>query len=157
MPPHNGLGDVVRLTQSSYRRAVSETVRGLQGDGSDRDMADAWGVGSATVGNARNQNHDLSALSLLKLGERFSPDALDTVLALIGAKAVARTAVTIDVAGLPCDVAKTLPLLIELFTDGECSTGDVRTLDKAGAIDCLGRVADMLRARRDAMRLESVA
>lgn len=157
MAPNNGLGNRVRLTQTSYRRAVSETVRGLQENDTDQDMADAWGVASASVGNARNQNHDLTAISLLKLGDRFGPSALDTVLALIGARAVARDAVTINVSAIPCDVAKVVPLLIELFADGDCSTADVRTLDKAGAIECLGKVADMLRSRRDAMRLESVA
>lgn len=152
-----GLGDVARLTQSSYQQAVSETVRSLQGDGTDQDMAEAWGVSAGTVGNARNKVGKLSALPLLLLGKEFGPEALGTVLALIGAKAVRSDAVTVDVSSVPCDVAKTLPLLIELFSDGECSTADVRTLDRAGAIDCLGRVADMLRNRRDAMRLESVA
>lgn len=153
----NGLGVSARLTQSSYRQAVSESVRALQGDGTDQDMADAWGVSAATVGNARNRLHDLSGLPLLKLGERFGPDALDTVLALIGARAVNRDAVTIDISAIPCDVATVVPLLIKLFGDGDCSEADVRELDQAGAIDCLGRVSDMLRNRRDAMRLRAVA
>jgi hypothetical protein len=157
LPCSNGLGNHARLTQSSYQQAVSETVRSLQGDDTDQDMAEAWGVSAGTVGNARNKIGKLSAMPLLLLGKEFGPEALGTVLALINAKAVHRDAVTIDVSSIPCDVAKTLPLLIELFSDGECSTADVRTLDRAGAIDCLGRVADMLRGRRDAMRLESVA
>lgn len=153
MPLSNGLGDAARLTQSSYRAAVSETVRDLQGAGSDRDMADAWGVSSGTVENARNRKHDLQGISLLKIGERFGPAALDTTLALIGARAVARDEVTVDVSRVPCDVAKTLPLLIELLADGEVCAGDVRKLDQAGVIDCLGKVADMLRDARDRMRL----
>lgn len=157
MRNRRGLGDCIRLTQSSYRHAVRETVVALQNGGTDQDMADAWGVSSGTVGNARNKNADLSGIPLLKLGEQFGPDGLNTILALIGLKAVDVAEVTIDVSAIPCDVAKTLPLLIELFADGDCSTGDVRALDQAGVIDCLGRVADMLRSRRDGARLEAVA
>jgi hypothetical protein len=61
------------------------------------------------------------------------------------------------VSAIPFNVAKTLPLLIQLFQDGECCDHDVRTLEKAGAIDCLGRIADMLRERRDTIRLRAVA
>lgn len=150
-----GLGDCARLTQSAFRQAVSETVRDLQDGGTDQDMADAWGVSKGTVENARNRNHDLTALPLLKLGERFGPEALDTVLATIGARAVRREAVTVDVQRLPCDVATTLPLLIELFADGECSPSDMRKLEEAGAIDCLLRVAETLRNARDTMRLRA--
>ena len=157
MANSNGLCGMPRLTQNSFREAVSATVRGLQADGTDKDMADAWGVSSGTVANARNRNHDLSGMPLLQLGARFGPDSLSTILALIGAKAVPTNAVTVDVAGIPCDVAKTLPLLIECFKDGDCSDADVRTLDQAGAIDCLRRVADMLGQHRDRMRLRSVA
>lgn len=155
MPFSNGLGITARLTQSAYRRAVSETVRDLQDGGSDQDMADAWGVSSGTVANARNQNNDLSAMPLLKLGEHFGPSSLDTVLALIGARAVSREEVTVDVSRVPCDVAKTLPLLIELLADGAVCASDVRKLEQAGAIDCLGKVADMLRDARDRMRLSA--
>lgn len=157
MIPTNGLGNSVRLTQSAYRAATSETVRALQNGGSDQDMADVWGVSSGTVANVRNKNNDLSGMPLLKLGEQFGPEALDTVLALIGARAVRRDAITLDVSAIPCDVAKTVPLLIELLADGDCSVSDVRALDQAGAIDCLGRVADLLRNKRDAMRLGAVA
>jgi hypothetical protein len=154
---NKGLGNCVRLTETTLLEAVRETVISLQNGGTDKDMAVAWGVSKGTVENARNRNHVLSATSLLKLGDQFRAEGLDTIMALIGLKAVERDAVTIDVAGIPCDVAKTLPLLIELLTDGDCSAADVRALDKAGAIDCLGRVADMLRERRNAVRLESVA
>lgn len=157
MTAPKGLGNSVRLTQTSYRDAVRETVVALQNGGTDQDMADAWGVSSGTVENARNRKHDLTAIPMLKLGEQFGPSALDTILALIGARAVGRDEVTIDVSAIPCDVARTLPLLIDLFKDGACCTQDVRTLDKAGAIDCFAKLADMLRNKRDAMRLEAVA
>ena len=150
---HKGLRNRPRLTQTAYRQAVRETVMDVSGDAVDSDFADQWGVSSGTVANARNKNHDLSAIALLKLGDRFGPASLDTVLSLIGARAVDREAVTVDVSRVPCDVAKVLPLLIELFADGECCDADVTTLDKAGAIDCLGNLADMLRNRRDAKRV----
>ncbi len=156
MPLSNGLGSSARLTQSSYRAAVAETVRDLQDGGTDRDMADAWGVSGGTVDNARNRKHDLSAIPLLKLGERFGPAAMDTVLALIGCRAVARDAVTVDVAGIPREIATVLPLLMDVFSDGECCTADVRKLDEAGAIDCFIKVADMLRSARDNRRLNAV-
>lgn len=156
MPFSNGLGSSARLTQSSYRAAVAETVRDVQDGGTDRDMADAWGVSGGTVDNARNRKHDLSAIPLLKLGERFGPAALDTVLALIGARAVARDEVTVNVGAIPRDMAAMLPLLMDCFGDSECCAADVRKLDDAGAIDCLIKVADMLRSARDRMRLQAV-
>lgn len=150
---HNGLRKRPHLTQNSLQSALSETVRGLQGDASDREFADEWRVSEGTVPNVRNRKHTLSLQPFLQLGDTFGPSALDTVLSLIGARAVDREAVTVDVSRVPCDVARVLPLLIELFADGVCCDNDVRTLDKAGAIDCLGSVADMLRDRRDAVRV----
>lgn len=149
---HKGLRNRTRLTQSSYRTAISETVKAVQGSDSDRDVADEWGVSAGTVANARNKTNDLNAVSLLRLGERFGPAALDTVLSLIGARAVDRDAVAVDVSAIPCNVAGVLPMLIDLFRDGECCADDVRKLDKAGAIDCLATIADMLRDKRDEMR-----
>lgn len=160
VPAPSGLGDCGRLTQSCYRAAVSETVRSLQGVASDQDMADAWGTSAATVGNARNRNNDLSAMPLLKLGERFGAASLDTVLALIGAKAVAREAIMIDaasIAAIPCDVAATVPTLIRLLADGDASDDDVRQLDREGAIDTFVRLAALLQGRRDSLRIRSVS
>ncbi len=152
-----GLSNRPRLNETSYQQAVAETVADLRNGYSDQEFAELWGISAGTVNNAQNKKHALSGVPLLKLGERFGPDALDTVLSLIGARAVAVDAVTIDVATIPCEVAKTLPLLIELFGDGHCSNADVRALDRGGVIDCLGKVADMLRQRRDGLRLEAVA
>jgi len=157
MSGNKGLSDKPHLTQSSYRQAVSATVAGVRNGYTDVDLATRWGVSAGTVNNCTNHKHDLGGLPLLMLADRFGVDALNTVLALVGGKAVPIDAVTVDVSAIPCDVAKVVPLLIELFADGHCSKADVRTLDKAGAIDCLGRVADMLRQRRDGMRLEVVA
>lgn len=154
---NNVLSNGHLLTQSSYRNAVAETVSGLQGDATDQDMADAWGVSAGTVGNARNRNADLTALPLLKLGQVFGTDALGTVLRLIGAKAVPIDAVHLDVSAIPCDVAATLPTLIRLFADGDASDADIRQLDREGVIDCFAKITDMLEQRRDDLRLRSVA
>lgn len=149
---HNGLRNRPRLTQNTMRKGLSETVRSLQDAESDQEFSEQWGVSAGTVANARNQNSSVSLLPFLQLADRFGADALNTVLSLVGAKAVNLESVTVDISAVPCDVARVLPLLIELFRDGECCDGDVRVLDKAGAIDALIGIADMLRSRRDEVR-----
>lgn len=155
MSVNKGLRKRPRLTQSAYRAAVSETVRHLQGEDSDQDLADAWGVSAGTVCNARNKKGDLTAIPLLKLGDNFGLDALDTVAALIGGRVVPVDAVALDVSAIPHDVAACLPMLIDCFRDGECSEDDVRTLERAGVIDCLSKVAKMLCQSRDALRVRA--
>lgn len=153
------LGASQHLTQSGYRLAVSETIISCQKALTDQDMADVWGVSSATVGTARNRNNDLSALPLLKLGRAFGPPALNSVLALIGAKAVSVETMTLspgDVAAIPCNVASTLPTLIRLFSDDDASDADIRQLDREGVIDCFNRLADMLTQRRADLQLRAV-
>lgn len=157
MRERNVLRDSVRLTQSSFRQAVSETVRDLQQAESDQDFADLWGVGAGTVANCRNRNHDLSSLPLLKLGERFGGEGLNTILALVGLKAVEVKAISIDAAGIPCEVAECVPELIKALSDGDVSGQDVHKLDQAGVIDTLCKVAESLRQHRDRIRLRSVA
>lgn len=157
MRQRNGLRVNRRLTQSAFRQAVSETVRHLQGSDTDQDFADAWGVSEGTVANARNRNHDLSSLPLLKLGDAFGSEGLATILHLIGMKAVPIDALTLDVSDIPCDVAKCVPLLIQLLGDGHASDMDIHQLDEAGVIESLGKTADMLRTTRDRLRLRIVA
>lgn len=140
------------VTQTSYRQAIAETVRALQEGDTDSDMAEAWGVSSATVNNARNQKHDLSGLPLVKLGERFGADALSTILALIGVKPVAMDSVCIDVGAVPLKVAGIVPLLIKHLDDKECCDNDVLAFDDAGVIDQIAELGDYLRQRRDALR-----
>lgn len=148
--------DLPSLNQSSLREAVAETVSGCRGSWSDQDMADEWGVSAGTVNNAQNKRHDIGLMHFLKLGKRFGADALNTTLALIGAKALNDTEVAIDVSRVPHGVASVLPLLIEVFADEVCCSRDVRKLDEAGAIDAMIEVADFLRQRRDEVRLEDV-
>lgn len=157
MDARNGLRDQPRLAQSSFRQAVSETVRALQEADSDQDFADKWGVGAGTVANCRNRNHDLSAIPLLKLGERFRSEGLNTVLALIQMQAVDQRDVVINHADIPCEIAECVPELIKALGDGHCSSEDVHKLDQAGVIDTLCKVAESLRQHRDRIRLRSVA
>ena len=119
-------------------------------------MAEEWGVSAGTVGNAQNKNHDLGLMNWLKLGRRFGPAGLNTVLALVGMRAVRDEACLLDVSKVPVELAECLPLLIELLSDGECCDHDVRKLEQAGVISTLARVADVLRQRRDTVRLREV-
>lgn len=155
----NVVGNMPRLTQNSYREAVSRTVASHQiCEGlTDQDMADLLGTSAATVGNARNKKGDLSAVAMLSVGKAFGPEALNTILALIGAKAVPAGAVCCDGIGeMPLKVATALPMLISLLSDGECCDNDVRALEKAGVIDDMIRIAGMLERKRQAMRLRAV-
>lgn len=151
------LGKLPRLTQSSYREAVGQTVSALAApEGlTDQDMAELIGASAATVGNARNRKGDLSPIPMLGIGKAFGPDALNTILALIGVKAVSADAICCgNVSHIPVAIAQALPLLITLLGDNECCDSDVRTLDKAGAIDTIIKAASMLERRRNEVRLK---
>jgi hypothetical protein len=154
---HNGLSNVRRLTQSTFRQAVSSSVSACRNGWSDEEMAEQWGVSAGTVNNAQNKKHDLGMLNWLKLGERFGPAGLNTALALVGMRAIRDDCATIDVSLVPIELAQCLPLLIELLADGDCSDSDVRKLEQAGVIGTLARVADVLRQRRDTVRLREVS
>ena len=153
---NNGLGNARRLKQSAVRQAVASTVAATRNGWSDADMAEEWGVSAGTVNNAQNKAHDLSLMNWLKLGERFGPAGLNTVMSLIGMKAVRDTACCLDVSKVPHEVASVLPELIDLLADGDCSDADIRALEASGAITKLLRVADHLRQRRDETRLREV-
>lgn len=156
MVHRNVMTNIPPLTQSAYRAAVGETVIALQNGHTDQDMADLWGVSAGTVKNARNREADLSALPLLKLGREFKPQALNTILALIGAKAVPLSSVHVDVASIPCNVAEALPALIRLFADGDASDDDIRQLEREGVIERFEEITDMMVERRDSLRLKVV-
>lgn len=154
VPGNNGLGDVPGLKQSSVLSAIASTVSSFRNGWSDQEMADEWDVSAGTVNNATNKKHELSLSNWLKLGKRFGPAGLNTVLALLKMKAVRDDAVVVDVAAVPFSVASVLPLLIKLLADGDCTDADVRELERAGAIDTMLQTADFLRQRRDDVRLQ---
>lgn len=153
MSDHNGLRDLPSLTQTSLRKAVAATVAAHRNGWSDQDMGDEWGVSAGTVNNAQNAAHDLALMNWLKLGKRFGPGGLNTVLALLGVRAIQDTDVVLDVSKVPHDVASLLPVLIELLSDGDCKAADIRKLEEIDAIDRIQKVADFLRQRRDEVRL----
>lgn len=159
--PPNVMGNMPRLTQSSYRQAVSETVTNISaanGALSDGEMAELIGTSKSTVGNARNREGDLSARGLLGIGKAFGPDSLNTVMALIGAKVVPVESVCCaNVSHIPIEIAQALPMLITLLGDNDCCDKDVRKLDKAGVIDVLNKTANFLVRRRDEVRLRDGA
>jgi len=154
------LGKSVRLTQNSYREAVSRTIVARQAadDLTDQDMADLLGISAASVGNARNKKGDLSALPLLTVGKAFGAESLNTVLSLIGAKAVpVETVCCENVGHVPVEIAQALPMLITLLGDNDCNDSDVRQLDQAGVIDVMIKTATRPVRRRDEVRLRDAA
>ncbi|EQB13256.1 hypothetical protein RLDS_16090 [Sphingobium lactosutens DS20] len=153
----SGLGKLPRLTQSSYREAVSQTISGLAApEGlTDQDMAELIGNSAASIGNARNKKGDMSAVSMLSIGKAFGPEALNTIMALIGAKAVPADAICCgNVSHIPVAIAQALPLLITLLGDNVCCDDDVRKLHTSGAIDTIINAASMLERRRNEVRLK---
>ena len=154
------LGKAPRLTQNSYREAVSSTlidVARAEGNLTDQDMADMLGNSAASVGNARNKKGDLSAVAMLSIGKAFGPESLNTILSLIGAKAVSADAVCCDnVGNIPLKIAEALPLLITLLSDGVCCDSDVRKLEAAGVIDEFIKAASVLERRRNEVRLRAI-
>lgn len=155
----NVVGKSARLTQNSYREAISRTISAAQAseDLTDQDTADLLGTSAATIGNARNKKGDLGAVAMLGIAKAFGPEALNTVLSLVGAKAVPLSAVCCDNVGhIPLKIAGALPLLISLLSDGVCCDDDVRKLEQAGVIDEVIKAASVLERRRHEVRLRAV-
>lgn len=152
MSVNNGLGNLPRLTQTSVRAADASSVAALRNGWSDQEMADRWGVSASTVNNVQNKKHDLSHMNWLMLGERFGPEALNAALSLVGMKATWLDHATLDVARVPLEIAKALPLLMQLLADGECSDSDMRELERAGVVETILNTANYLRQRRNEVR-----
>lgn len=153
----NGLAKLPRLTKSSLRLAVASTVTGIRAAESltPKDAAELLGVSVQTIRNAEDGDHDLNSVALLSIGKAFGPEALNTILALIGAKAVPADAICCgNVSHIPVAIAQALPLLITLLGDNVCCDKDVRELEAAGAIDTIIKAASMLERRRNEVRLK---
>lgn len=145
-----------RLTNNSLREAISTTVRSLQGDKTDIDMADEWGTSPGTVANARNKNHTIGLDAYLRLGKEYGAHGVDTALGLVGLYALPLEATILDISKVPHDVAKCLPVLMERLTDGDWSDEDQAAFEQAGIVHCLLNLADQMREKRDARRLRPV-
>lgn len=148
MSTHNGLSNRSPLKQSTLRQAFAETVSELRAGASDQDFADEWGACAGTVNNVQNQRHDLSSMLFLKLGERFGARGVNKALALIGLIAAPRESVILDYGKVPLELARALPIVMELLSDGDLSADDMRKLEEAGIAESFIKLGDDLRHRR---------
>jgi hypothetical protein len=148
---------VVLLTDMDVRKLLSPVLIAWcaeEGSGPSRVALDI-GVEEKTVRRARDKETSLKANTTFNMLARKG-EALDPILAHFRRRSVAIDDVTIDATRVPCDVAACLPLLIDLLRDGDCSDDDTRKLDAAGVIDRLAAAADLLRGRRETLKLKVV-
>jgi len=143
------------MTDDDVRALLSPVLISMCAKDGPSRVAINIGCEEKTVRRARDRETSLKASTTFNL---LAPNgkALDPILAHFGRRSVAIDDVLIDVAAIPCDIAATLPLLIELLRDGDCSDSDTHKLDAAGVIDCLARVGDMLRNKRERLKLKVV-
>lgn len=143
------------LTDNEVRALIAPVLLawcGEEGQGPSRIALDI-GCEEKTVRRARDRETSLKASTIFNMLARDGA-ALDPILAHFGRRSTAIEADCLDVASIPHEIAMCLPLLIELLRDGDCSEADTRKLDRAGVIDRLAEVADMLRARRERLKQE---
>lgn len=154
------MGNSASLTQSSYRAAVAGIVRSIQNrhSESDQDTADRLGVSAATVGNARNEKGDLSAITLLRIGKEYGLDAISPSLHLIGSRAVPEGARCTTDAAMPIPVAKAQVFLCEALADnGRVDDSEIVAEGAPEAIEQAGQVFDTLRWRLNSLRAKGWA
>lgn len=152
---NNVLSNRAALTQSSYRRAVASIIRSIQSrhSQSDQDTADLLGVSAATIGNARNEKGDLSAITLLRVGTVYGLDAIGPAMHLIDAKAASKTALCTSDANMPVPVAKCQLFLVEALSDNnQVDDGELLEPGAAEAIEQGGQVFDTLRWRLNGLK-----
>jgi len=143
------------LTDNDVRELISPELIAVCADRGPSRVALDIGCEEKTVRRARDKETSLKANTTFNI-LAVKGDALDPILAHFRRRSVAIDDVTIDIAAIPSDVASCLPLLIDLLRDGECDEDDTRRLERAGVIDCLGRVVDMLRDRREHLKLKVI-
>jgi hypothetical protein len=93
MPSNNVLLPLAFPTQKALRAAVAEIIREIQREHRETDQctADRIGVSIGTIRNARNEETDLNALTIAKIGMVYGCHAVDPYNALYGATASPRT------------------------------------------------------------------
>lgn len=86
---HNVLLPIGLPNTKSLRAAVACIIRDIQREHheTDQDTADKLGVSIGTVRNARNEQADLGALTIAKIGAIYGADAVAPYHALYGAHA----------------------------------------------------------------------
>jgi hypothetical protein len=100
------------VKQKDYRTAIASIIRSVQLEHhqTDIEMAEVIGCSARTIANARNEENDLSPLSIARIGQRYGPATIDPYMALLGGRAVATAPDDSDV--LPaltvviCDIAR---------------------------------------------------
>jgi len=87
---NKGLLPMALPTQKLLRQAVAKIIRRVQLEHAltDDDLADAIGCSVGTVRNARNEQADLNAATIAKIGAKFGAETLDPYAALYGARNV---------------------------------------------------------------------
>jgi len=144
------------ITDSDVRELLSPELIAMCADRGPSRVALDIGCEEKTVRRARDKETSLKASTTFNILATRG-NALDPILAHFHRRSVAIDDVTIDIAAIPSDVASCLPLLIDLLRDGECDEDDTRRLERAGVIDCLGRVVDMLRDKREHLKLKVIS
>lgn len=89
MTPVNVLLPLALPTQKCLRAAVAQIIRDIQATHkeSDQDTADRLGISVGTVRNARNEQTDLNALTIARIGAVYGAQALAPYNSLYGAAA----------------------------------------------------------------------
>lgn len=87
---HNVLLPVAMPTQKALRAAVANIIRMVQAAHSETDeqTGDALSVSIGTIRNARNEQTDLNAVTIARIGARYGSETLDAYAALYGARNV---------------------------------------------------------------------
>ena len=143
------------LTDNDVRALVAPELIALCAEDGPSRVALDIGCEEKTVRRARDRETTLKASTTFNMLARKG-EALDPILAHFHRRSVAIHEVTVDVASIPCDIAGCLPMLIDLLRDGDCNDDDTRKLDRAGVIDCLANVADLLREKRERLKLKVI-
>lgn len=89
-PRNNVLLPLALPTQKALRAAVANVIRTVQAahGETDEQTADALGVSVGTIRNARNEQTDLNAVTIARIGARYGRETLDPYAALYGARNV---------------------------------------------------------------------
>lgn len=148
-PVNNRLGVSRPLAQSLYSRLVSDAIRRIQHmqSASDQDIADMIGCSAATVGNARNENGALSAVTLLNL-LLVDPLALEGLLHHFGRRSVVIEA-KCDTDALPSAAAAVHKLAVATADASPGGRGitDLEALECEPEIDAAIEALASLKAR----------
>jgi hypothetical protein len=90
--------------QKDYRAAVARIIRAIQSEHNETDLDTAENIGCSvgTIRNARNEENDLGAVYIARIGKRYGAASIDPYMGLFEGRAVS--------AGSQCD-ADVLPPL----------------------------------------------